>query len=182
MDTETVIANLKKTRSTIGYQKIPNRSGIYAIYLKEGSDIKGYSISVDGFIYIGSTVNLKDRGYENHFNSDSTGFSTLRRTIGAIMKEELGIKAIPRRSGASETNFINYKFFGNGDNLLTNWMINNLEIGFCPIFEDYEKIEKLLIVLLQPILNLKGWDNPYKRRIMELRNKCAIEARKSCAV
>ncbi|RJO60958.1 hypothetical protein C4544_04095 [candidate division WS5 bacterium] len=182
MDMEKVIEELKRTRGPIGSHSFPKRSGIYALFLKKGSDLKEYSVTGDGLIYIGSTDNLSERAQENHFNSDSTGFSTIRRTLGAIMKEDFDLKTIPRSPGPSETNYKNYKFIAVGEKLLTDWMRNNLEIGYCPIFEDYEKIEKKMLKFLCPILNLKGCDNPYKKQIMALRKICSEEAKRNRAV
>ena len=44
-------------------------------------------------------------------------------------------------------------------------MENNLEIGICPI-SDVKAIEKDLIGALKPVLNLTGWDNPFRKEIM----------------
>ena len=182
MDMDMVIGELRRTRGSIGTHSFPKKSGIYALFLKKGSDLKGYSVPDDGLIYVGSTDNLAERAHENHFNSDSTGFSTLRRTIGAIMKEDFSLKSIPRSPGPSETNFKNYKFLATGEKLLTDWMRNNLEIGYCSIFEDYENVEKEMLKSLRPILNLKGCDNTYKKQIMELRKLCSEEAKRNRGV
>ena len=179
MPTTDVIHTLRKTRSPIPSLRLPRRSGIYAIYLKEGSSLEGINIEHDKPIYIGSTSNLAERALEHHLNSDSTGFSTVRRTIGAMMKSEFQLRAIPRRSGPANSNFVNYKFFPAGENLLTRWMQENIEIGFCPIFEldDCKIIEKELIKTFHPALNLTGWKNTYRPRIELLRKACADEAR-----
>ena len=182
MDMDKVIGELKRTRGSIGSHSFPKKSGIYALFLKKGSDLKGYTVPDDNLIYIGSTDNLAERAQENHFNSDSTGFSTLRRTIGAIMKEVFSLKSIPRSHGISETNYKNYKFIATGERLLTDWMRNNLEIGYYSVFEDYEKIEKEMLKSLRPILNLKGCDNHYKKQIMALRKICSEEAKRNRAV
>ena len=155
MGMEKVIGELRRTRGPIGTHGFPKKSGIYALFLKKGSDLKGYSVTNDGLIYIGSTDNLAERAQENHFNSDSTGFSTLRRTLGAIMKEDFSLRTIPRSPGPSETNYKNYKFIATGERLLTDWMRNNLEIGYCSIFEDYEKIEKEMLKSLCPITTVR---------------------------
>jgi len=98
------------------------------------------------------------------------------------MKEDFNLTTIPRSSGTSETNYMNYKFIATGEKLLTDWMRNNLEIGYCSIFEDYENIEKEMLKYLRPILNLRGCDNPYKKQIMALRKICSEEARRNRAV
>ena len=56
---------------------------------------------------------------------------------------------------------------------------SSLEIGVCAIESNYESIERQLIVALKPVLNLKGWDNPYRKDIKALRKVCAEEARQN---
>jgi len=179
MTHDEVTQALLKTRASIRDIRAPQRSGIYAIYLKNESNIELLGLEGGALLYVGSSLNLAKRGHENHFNSDSTGFSTVRRTFGAIKKSDFNLKAIPRSNGKSNTNITNYKFIQEGEKQLTEWMMNNLEIGMCPIFEDYEEIEKKLISLLQPPLNLTGWANPLRSKIMNLRKYCSDEAKKN---
>ena len=177
MTNDEALQILLKTRDSIREIRAPRRSGIYALFIKSGSRIESVGILTDTFLYLGSSSNLAERGHENHFNSDSTGFSTVRRTIGAILKGNLNLRAVPRSRGDSNTNKTNYKFLPEGEKRLTEWMTNNLEIGMCPIFEGYKDIEKELIILLQPPLNITGWANPLRQKIMSLRKICSDEAR-----
>ena len=179
MDTKEIIEEFIKTRTLIHDVQAPNKSGVYAIYLKDLPDINGLQAGNDGLIYIGSTSDLARREFENHFSSQSTGFSTLRRSFGAILKENLRLEAIPRSPGPSETNVRNYKFLSDGEDRLTDWMKENLEVGICPISSDYESIEKKLLLIVRPILNLTGWGNPYRKEIKALRKICADEARRN---
>ena len=179
MTHDEVVQLLLKTRASIRDIRAPQRSGIYALYLKKGSKIESLGLQSNTLLYIGSSSNLAERGHENHFNSDSTGFSTVRRTFGAIQKSNFNMKAIPRSPGNSNTNITNYKFLPEGEKRLTEWMTNNLEIGMCPIFENYKYIEKGLINHLHPPLNLTGWVNPLRQKIMSLRKICSDEARKN---
>jgi hypothetical protein len=174
-----IITYLEKTKSNIKALRLPQRSGIYAIYLYFGSEIKLLNIKGGSLLYVGSTNNLAERVHEIHFNPDSTGFSTVRRTFGALLKKDLDLKAVPRSSGPSGSNINNYKFFQEGEKRLTHWMVTNLEVGTCPVFEGYEELEKKLIKELCPPLSLKGWKNPLKNKIMELRKECAAEALKN---
>ncbi len=112
-----------------------------------------------------------------HFSSRGTGFSTLRRSIGALLKDELTLEAIPRSSGKAQSNYQNYRFRAEGEEKLTSWMAANLEVGVCPVDSEYRPVEKQLIAELQPVLCLTGWPNPHARQIKESRRKCADEAR-----
>jgi hypothetical protein len=181
MELEQAIDELYQTRASISEVKSSYRSGIYAIYLRHGSRLEGFPPGKDGLIYIGGTSNLAKREYDNHFNSKKTRISTLRRSLGAILKQELKLVAIPRSPGPSETNVRNYKFLPDGEERLTKWMKTNLEVGNCVVLEDYETIEDLVINTLEPVLNLTGWNNPYREDIKALRKICADEARKSRA-
>ena len=61
-------------------------------------------------------------------------------------------------------------------------MKTNLEVGIFVIQEDNKSIEDQVINTLEPVLNLTGWYNPYRKDIQALRKVCANEARKSRAV
>jgi len=176
MTIDEIAHKLRGSRKPISHAEVPSKCGVYGVFLKAPEDLKGFSKNPDGLIYIGSSLDLSEREFEHHLNSENTGFSTLRRSIGAIFKEEFGLTVIPRSSGPSKTNVTNYKFLPEGEEKLTNWMTDNLEVGICSL-GDYESIEKSLISFLMPPLNLTGWDNPCRREIKALRKKCADEAR-----
>jgi len=182
MEIKQAIKELHRTRTSISVVKPSYRSGIYAVYLKHGSCLEGFPSSKDGLIYIGVTSDLARRGFENHFSSEKTGFSTLRRSLGAILKQELNLKAIQRGRSSSDSNFKKYRFLPDGEERLTMWMKTNLEFGVCVVQEDYKSFEVPVIETLEPVLNLKGWYNPYGKDIKALRKICADEARKSRAV
>jgi len=182
MELEQAINELHQTRASVSEVKSSYRSGIYAIYLRHGSRLEGFPPGKDGLIYIGGTSNLARREYLNHFSSKQTGFSTLRRSLGAILKHELKLVAIPRSFGSSESNVRCYKFLPDGEDRLTMWMKTNLEVGNCVVHEDTKTIENQVIDTLEPVLNLTGWYNPYGKDIKALRKICADEARKSRGV
>jgi len=184
MDKNEVLEKLKRTKVSIDARCFKEIAGIYALFLKKGSKLKEYSVPDNGLIYIGSTGNLAER-VETHFKSDNAGLSTVRRTIGAIMKEDWCLKPIPRSPGLSKTNCENYKFTKPGERRITKWMKRNLKIGCYKIdrhVTDYKKVEKEMLIYLRPILNLRGCDSPYRKEIMQLRKKCSEEARRNRAV
>ncbi len=176
MNTDQIILQFKKARSTIGTSYIPTRPGIYAFYLNSDVSLGSFQMNKDRFLYVGSSSNLAEREFDNHFNSEQTGFSTLRRSLGALLKAQLDLVVLPRGSGDSESNFRNYKFQGDGEKRLTNWMKEHLDFGFCEV-HDYDAQEKLIIGRLQPFLNLTNWKNPAAATIKGLRKICADEAR-----
>ena len=140
MSTEINIAvkAFADSRAAFSQLRPPSQGGVYAFYLKDHAALHPFPCKADGLVYIGSSGNLASREYENHFDTTSTGFSTLRRSIGAILKRKLSLNAIPRSSGDSETNVRNYRF-EEGDQRLTEWMKENLEIGFYA-HDDFENL------------------------------------------
>lgn len=179
MDLESALAELNRTKVSISEISVPNSSGVYAICLRHSSFIEGLPTNHEGLLYIGSASNLAARGFDHHFNSTRTSFSSLRRSLGALLKQELNLVAIPRGSGLSEDDFRHYKFLPDGEERLTKWMEDHLEIGICPVASQYESLETQLIARLKPILNLIGWDNPYRRETKRRRKICAEEARRN---
>src|SRR5271157_4746566 len=105
--TDNVWKRLLKTKC--GATCLPNKPGVYALFLKSPSALPGIEVSsADSPLYIGmtrSSLNLRD-----HFGHQHSGFSTLRRSLGAILKQQLKLRAIPRAKGSSRSNVTNYRF------------------------------------------------------------------------
>ena len=171
-----VIATLASFRKPANQQQPPGGGGVYAIYLRSGGSIRRYAAGLDGLVYIGKSSNLAERDFETHFESGRSGYSTLRRSIGAILKKKLALVATPRSVGPSKTNTANYKFEPDGEERLTKWMIENLDIACYPFDGEYSELEDALIAEMRPVLNLKGWENPDRKEIKNLRAYCADEA------
>ena len=137
-------------------------------------------INKGDIIYIGITESgLKKRIVDNHFKDGATGSSTLRRSLGAILRDHLILKPIPR--SLNEGRVRDFKFIVESEKLLTEWMVNNLLISFIPYCHGkrlLKELEKEVIYILNPILNLTG--NPLNENgsmIKELRSKCRDIAR-----
>lgn len=170
------VESMRTTRGRIETQDFPLSQGFYAVYLGVGNRIGDVLANSDGLIYIGTSKNLRQRDLGTHFTSGSTGFSTLRRTLGALLKDELGLRAEPRSPGASTTNIQNYRFDRDGEQRLTSWMHHHLEVGYCQYDTDRNGAERRLIESLRPPLNLSGRKNPIRHQIMALRAACRNEA------
>ena len=152
--------------------------GVYAFYIKNAASILPFMPGTDGLIYIGNATDLAKRGKRNHLRTGASGRSTLRKTLGAILKSSLSLTAVPRGSGASDQDFTNYKFSDEGEVRLTEWMNDNLEIG-CYHVDDPKTVEDALIAELKPVLNLIEWKNPRAREIKLMRKLCSDEARRN---
>jgi hypothetical protein len=95
-----------------------------------------------------------------------------------LVKGELGLTAVPRGTGASKTNFTNYRFDDAGEQRLTKWMLTNLRVAVRAV-DNPQTAEDELIALACPPLNLKGWANPDAAEVRALRKTCADEARRA---
>jgi len=131
-------------------------------------------------IYIGKTEkSQKSRDAQTHFKSGKTGSSTLRRSLGAILREDLGLQPIPRSK--TESRMRDYKFIEESEKQLTQWMMKNLSISFFEICEGKRLIRNAEIYIIQdlkPILNLThNSSNPYVSMLKELRAKCKMIAK-----
>ena len=158
--------------------------GIYAVGFTSGHFPfpAGEDIVKKGeIIYIGKTEkSQRSRDAHTHFKSGRTGSSTLRRSLGAILRKELNLKPIPR--SYSETRMRVYKFIEVSEIKFTEWMIDNLSLSYHAVFEGdrmLKYIEKTVIEQLSPILNIQGNSslNPYASMLKELREKCRIIAK-----
>ena len=177
-----VVRNLSSSRSRPSNLISPEKPGIYAIYLREMDHNGWFADKAGEAVYVGVSGNLKQRDFDTHFSSGKSGFSTLRRSLGAILRNELELECYPRSPGASTTNVTNYKFDPAGEHRLTLWMAENLDIGVCPTEDRIDDLEKLVISELRPLLNLKGWENPDRSAIRDLRSACKAEAENNRAL
>lgn len=170
---EAIAAELRARRAACA--PLPEAPGVYAYFLRPGASLGCVQTDADGLLYVGMTkATLAQRDHLAHGHS---GFSTLRRSLGALLKGELRVEAWPRVPGPSARNRRNYRFPDDGERRLTDWMRENLlrasrEIGPGEV----TRVEKGLIRLLRPPLNLKGCNNPQAAMIRERRDRCVAEA------
>jgi hypothetical protein len=111
----------------------------------------------------------------NDFREDSS-FSTLRRSLGAILKEQLSLRAVPRGFIRSNEELSEYHFAAPGEENLSRWMERNLEYSYQELDDDIQGTLDALIGHYHPPLNLAKWNNPLKTKLMRLRKACKDEA------
>lgn len=177
-ENEAAARALLRTRTAVKKLLAPSKCGVYAIYLRTKGLLTPFAEAGNGLIYIGLSTNLANREFEQHFSSKNTGFSTLRRSLGALLKRRLGLRAISRAPGPSVTNVRNYAFLPEGEARLTVWMRKNLEVGVYASSK-YLDLENWLVSELKPLLNLNKWPNPHRAAIKRLRKVCADEVRQA---
>ncbi len=167
-----------KTKS---FSKFP---GIYAFfYIGNDFPLLGDIVSKHQIIYIGKTESSQEkRDAKTHFTTDKTGSSTVRKSIGSILCSQENLKPIPRNdSDYKNGRFSHFKFDFDSEEIITEWMKNNLALSFYEYPMKKQLIDKLetdIIRELKPILNIdhKNPDNPFKERIKQLRKNCATIA------
>ncbi len=154
----------------------PAKPGLYAFFLKPRGQLLPIAPGAEGLLYVGLTHDGLD--VRNHFAHENSGFSTLRRSLGAILRTHLQLQPCPRAPGPSESNTRNYAFAGDGEAVLSRWMRANLLASALPLpTADLEKLEAQLIAALEPPLNLTGWDNRQRPLIKKLRAGCVTMAK-----
>ena len=169
--------NEKDFLKITSFSKFP---GIYAIfYIGENFPLLGSSVSKHQIIYIGKTeTSQEDRDAKTHFVSGKTGSSTVRKSIGSILYESKKLIPIPRNDKDFDSGrFSHFKFNDESEEIITEWMKNNLALAFYEYPKSKAEIENLeadLIDFLVPILNIsKNQKNKFKNSLQTLRKECA---------
>lgn len=152
----------------------PSSPGVYAIFARAGTPLALANMHPERLLYVGITESSLE--LRSHFEHGNSGFSTLRRTLGAILRTELDLTAVPRGLGSSRSNVTNYRFSEGGEGRLSDWMRAFLEWSFVATSDDAAGSETALIAAFRPPLNLKGWPNPRRAEFMELRRRCRDQA------
>jgi hypothetical protein len=180
-DLQAVKNALQEKRFCVADIPITSDPGIYALYLTDphalGDDVE---INSSGLIYVGMTKSSLE--LRNHFGHKDSSFSSPRRTLGAILKSELGLTAIPRGYGRSAKDFTNYRFEMPGEERLTAWMTKYLtysSYSFAVLECRIEEAEQQMIACLHPTINLSHWLNPKRAHLKKLRKICRDEAKRA---
>jgi hypothetical protein len=131
-------------------------------------------------LYVGMTADAA--GKRNHFDMNDSGWSSPRRSLGALLKDALQLQAIPRSDGRCTM----YRFTDKGEAALTAWMRRNLSMSHVPLGGDkaaIKRTEEQLIEYFRPPLNLQKvpGNREAQRELKRLRKLCADQARSRLA-
>jgi len=184
--TDDIIKSINKTTQSLkDLNNLPNEQGIYAFYIDNTTDLGKFG-KPGQLIYVGlSEKNLNSRDTETHLKSGQTGWSTLRRSIGAILKTKFKLTAQKRDINPKKLRADKYKFDENGEIKLTAWMMNNLKMGYWstskPLTKDkLRNEEEKAIIMLKPTLDLDRRTkkfNPLAIELDDLREICRQEVK-----
>ncbi|MCW5874604.1 MAG: hypothetical protein KIS88_08170 [Anaerolineales bacterium] len=174
-----VLATLSQNMTVVKTKSsLPKQPGLYAFGLVGNpfSNSQFSSLGESSFLYLGkSQKNLHDRVMGKHLNSKRTGSSTLRRTLGALLLEELALTPLPRSTTEkTQRRFESYKFADEGEERLTYWMKKNLQVTFWvapPQYLFLKDLEAAVIKLSRPGLNLEA-TNPIRAELNLRRKHC----------
>jgi hypothetical protein len=156
--------------------------GIYGFFLLKGYLCIGRQRSAAGcgaLLYLGKTESSSvNRDAGEHLTDGQTGHSTLRRSLGALLREQLNLLPRPRSdTERSPRRFTHFRFDSAGEGQLTAWMKEHLSLGFCELpdltIPELEACERRLIKSAKPPLNIKdNPEGPYRAELKSARKYC----------
>lgn len=165
--------------------------GVYEVCVRDGSCLFPVAKKSKQVIYIGMARKLRDRG-KQHLATNKPGWSTLRLSLGAILRQRGKLKFRAKQRNENEKQF-HVRFDDKGEEDLTKWMRNNLLVRIREfhgmsrkdpdVIKRVKELEKKLIMNLMPPLTLRlpdGVGKPLK--IMELNKQAKYirGERKNC--
>ena len=164
----------------VPFDDLPRGPGLIKIVLRPGSCLLGRDgecVGPGNCLYVGATNNLRRRIFDEHFKTGASGKSATRRSLGAILKPFLDLRAVPRPGRSGHKDCVNYMFEGCGEDRLTTWMKKRLLVSVCEAPEDCLKtLKKTVSAQLQPALDARDPNNPHGELIRRLRHQCIDEA------
>jgi hypothetical protein len=161
-------------------QLVPKEPGLYAFY---GDDHAwsglGLNPTFEGQpLYVGKAErSLNGRDVGTHFAAGKTGSSTVRRSLAALLVEELALVAVPRNL-AKPDGSANFGLDAASEVRLSIWMEQRLSLATWSKPEDaiLDEIETAVVRSLRPPLNLDKVGQP-RERLREARKRMADIAR-----
>lgn len=180
-----IIVKLKKDSCPYKQiRKFSDKPGIYAFFFTgKVFPLADYIAQKEEIIYIGKTESSQaSRDEKTHFSSGKTGSSTVRRSLGALLKNELLLIPVPRDDKDFDAGRKSFFMFDEpSEEKLTKWMKDNLALSFYEFDElpaEINILESELIAEAKPLLNIdsKNPENPYSQAIKAARKICAEEA------
>ena len=142
--------------------EFPKGRGLYAISEVTPSCVEAGTLDAPvgpgGLLYVGKAEkSLAQRDVRQHFGTGKTGWSTVRRSFAALLRDELGLVPVPRATAsATSTAPATFALTGESDLRLTTWMTEHLALRVWrpPSNVVLAAVEREVIADLNPPLNL----------------------------
>lgn len=142
--------------------EFPKGRGLYAISEVTPSCVEAGALDAPvgpgGLLYVGKAEkSLTRRDVRQHFGTGKTGWSTVRRSFAALLRDALGLVPVPRSTAsATSTAPATFALTGESDLRLTTWMTRHLALRVWtpPSNVVLAAIEREVIADLNPPLNL----------------------------
>ena len=126
----------------------PNSAGVYALFLHEDATIPNVRPGEFGLVYVGLGQGARGLAARCHFKGKTAGHSP-RRSLSALLAEQLGLRPIFIRKPSGATTF---KLDNASEQLLDQWMENSLSVAF-QLNDNPGEPERELIRRWEPPLN-----------------------------
>jgi len=175
MNADVVLSRLLAAAGRLGEMEPPDDAGAYIVLIDEPRSLASVPIPASRAIYLGIGASLLQRDLKTHFSTGMTGSSTLRRSLGASLRQQLKLHPRPRGRATSRRDYTHYCFDEAGEERLTKWMNAHLRLGVHELTSP-KAIEGRLIQLARPPLNLTKWKNPWGQTLRGLRAECVRQA------
>lgn len=161
-------------------QLVPKNPGLYAFYGDDPAWAQlGLSPAFEGQpLYVGKAErSLNGRDVGTHFAAGKTGSSTVRRSLAALLVDELALVSVPRNL-AKPDGSANFGLDAVSERSLSTWMAQRLSLATWSKPEDaiLDVIETAVVRRLRPPLNLDKVGEP-RTRLREARRRMADTAR-----
>lgn len=161
------------------FEVVPNVAGLYAVYGDEKAVAQLEIGRPDRPLYVGKAErSLVSRDLRTHFATGKTGSSTLRRSVGSLLRERLALLAVPRNLDRPDGS-ANFSFETSGDQRLTEWMHAHLLLAVWARPEGVllDEVETFVLREVLPPLNLAKMGRDGDQRVKAARAVMATEAR-----
>lgn len=129
IDVTELALQLCRSRTPAMDLAVSSAPGVYACFLRDPSLLPPFRPGSNGLVCVDRAENPVKRGFADHFNERGTDSSTLRRSLGAILKSRLALKALPRGSGRPEQDFFCQRFDPEGETRLNEWTREHREVS-----------------------------------------------------
>jgi len=129
-------------------------------------------------LYVGKAAEGLRKRHDRQHLTEESGRSTLRMSLGAVLREELQLVAVPRRPRPHKSN---YSFRPQDERQITAWMLSNLTVSWTVSVPtaDLECEEKRFVRELCPVLNIThNAPGRYVPALKCLRAACRDEMRR----